>query len=152
MGYPVGSNSPVGRDDTLFNLLSINSLSVEAHRRISKTEPGIPFRQSFQTAAKVFHVIDSPTRGVIVPYSAVGEEIINELCGSIEIDKQFKLLKRAQRYSVNMLPDQLIKMAEKYAIREVQKGSGVYYLDDQYYSEEFGWSDEPVNAMDTLIY
>ena len=37
------------------------------------------------------------------------------------------------------------------AIREVQKGAGIYYLDDQYYSEKFGWSDDPVNGMKPQI-
>ena len=32
----------------------------------------------------------------------------------------------------------------------MQEGAGIYYLDTQYYSEEFGWSDEPVNSMATL--
>jgi hypothetical protein len=36
------------------------------------------------------------------------------------------------------------------AIQEVQD-SGIYYLDKQYYSEEFGWSEEPVSDMDVLI-
>jgi hypothetical protein len=37
------------------------------------------------------------------------------------------------------------------AIQEVQTGAGVYYLDKQYYSEEFGWGDEPANSMDIHI-
>jgi CRISPR-associated endonuclease/helicase Cas3 len=41
-------------------------------------------------------------------------------------------------------------MAKKEAIREVQKESGIYYLDDQYYSDEFGWSEEAVKGMKTL--
>jgi hypothetical protein len=39
-------------------------------------------------------------------------------------------------------------MAEMKAIREVQEGVNVFYLDQQYYSDKFGWSEEIVNDMD----
>lgn len=151
MMYRVSKDSLVGRDDDLFNLLSLNTLSVSANQRVTNSAPIIPFKQSFQTAAKAFYAIDSLTRGVIVPYSAEGDEIVKDLCGALEIEKQYKLIKRAQRYSVNMLPYELKLMAEKKAIREVQEGSGILYLDSQYYSDQFGWGDEIVNDMKPLI-
>ncbi|MEK7718373.1 MAG: CRISPR-associated helicase/endonuclease Cas3, partial [Bacteroidota bacterium] len=142
MCYQVGTNSPVGREDNLFNLLSANTLS--------KTSSDIPFKQSFQTASRAFRVIDSLAQGVIVPYEKEGEEIIKDLCGAYDLEKQYDLIKKAQRYSVNLFPYQFKKMADSNAIREVQKGAGIYYLDDQYYSEKFGWSDDPVNGMKLL--
>jgi hypothetical protein len=42
-------------------------------------------------------------------------------------------------------------MSKMNAIREVQKESGVYYLDAQYYSNQLGWRDEIVNDMELLI-
>jgi CRISPR-associated endonuclease/helicase Cas3 len=36
------------------------------------------------------------------------------------------------------------------AIHEAQKGSGILYLDERYYSEEFGLSEKPVNDMGFL--
>jgi CRISPR-associated endonuclease/helicase Cas3 len=42
---------------------------------------------------------------------------------------------------------QLKKLLQAGAIQEVQEGAGIYYLNEQYYSEEFGWSDEPVSDM-----
>jgi len=33
----------------------------------------------------------------------------------------------------------------------LQAGAGIYYLDKQYYSKEFGWSHEPVSGMETPI-
>ena len=69
-----GKESLVGREDDLFNLLSTNTLSVQEYQRAhDQTAHGIPFKQSFQTASKAFHVIDSPTRGVVVPYGHDGE-------------------------------------------------------------------------------
>lgn len=150
MDYPVDPSSPLGRDDELFNVLSMNKLSVDAYQRSNQTVPDILLRQSFQSANKAFYVIESLTRGVIVPYEH-GKVVIAELCSAPKSDKQYQLLKKAQRYSVNLYEHQFRQLAEIGAIQEVQSGIGVYYLDEQYYSEEFGWSDKPVNAMTTTI-
>jgi len=145
MPYPVSCNSVVGREDNLFRLLSTNILSVREYQRINNNSlPYIPLRQSFQTASMAFHVIDSPTQGVIVPYKE-GKEIINELSSTNDIKQQYKLLHDAQRYSVNLLPYEWKKLEN--AINEVQKGSGIYYLDEQYYSPDFGVSIYQVNEM-----
>jgi len=151
MRYKVGADSPAGRDDDLFNLLSANTISVQEHERIAQTSPDIPFKQSFQTASRAFRVIDSLTQGVVVPYGNEGEEIIKDLCGAYDLEKQYDLIKKAQRYSVNLFPYQFKELARIKAIQEVQEGSGVFYLDSQYYNEQFGWSGDPVNGMETII-
>jgi CRISPR-associated endonuclease/helicase Cas3 len=150
MCYKIGADSPAGRDDDLFNLLSMNKISVQEYERIRNTAPDIPFKQSFQTASKAFRVIENITQGVVVPFGE-GEEIIKDLCGAYDLEKQYDLIKKAQRYSVNLFPHEFKKMADNKAIREVQKGAGIYYLDEQYYDENFGWSDDPVNSMKTQI-
>jgi len=151
MNYPVDANSAVGRNDDLFNLLSVNELSTKNYQKAhQESSPDILLRQSFRTASGEFRVIDSPTRGVIVPYKD-GARIITELCGAIGLEKQGKLLKQAQRYSVNLFDHQMKKLLEAGAVREVQEGAGIVYLDKQYYSDEFGWSEEPVRAMEALI-
>ena len=150
MDYPVSANSSVGRNDDLFNLLSLNNLSTNAYKSLHQAAPEILMRQSFQSAAREFQVIDSPTRGVVVPYRG-GKEIINDLCGAFALEKLGRLLKQAQRYSVNLFVYQFDTLFKAGAIKEVQSGAGIYHLDEQYYSEEFGWSSEPVQSMETLI-
>lgn len=148
MNYPVTANSPVGREDDLFNLLSVNSLSVAEYRRSNSDRwPALPLRQAFMTTSKSFQTIESITRGIIVPYGEEGKDIVNELCAVYELENQYKLIRRAQRYSVNVFPDVLKRLQEKQAIHEVQSGSGILYLDEQYYSDEFGLSENPVNDM-----
>ena len=149
MNYPVGVDSPIGREDDLFNLLSRNTLSVQTFERNNRKQPEITFRQSFQSAGKAFHVIDSLTQGVVVPYGK-GEEVITNLCGAYQLEKQSKLLKMAQRYSVSLFSHEFINLANKGAIHEVQVGAGIYYLEKQYYSEHLGWCDQIVNDMDLL--
>ena len=150
MNYPVTADFPVGREDNLFNLLSVNSLSVEEYKRIKGKYPAIPLRQAFMTAAKSFQAIDSITRGIIVPYGKEGKDLIAKLCSVQELEKQYKLIRRAQRYSVNVFPDVLKRLQEQ-AVHEVQKGSGILYLDEQYYSDEFGLSEMPVKDMGFLM-
>jgi len=149
MRYKVGVKE-IGTDDNLFNLLSLNTLSVGAYQGKYKTALEMLFLQSFQSAAKAFRVIDSPTRGVVVPYQE-GDEIIKDLCRTPELEKEYKLLKKAQRYSVNLFQRDFDNLYKAGAIYEVQKGAGVFYLDKQYYSKDFGWSEEPVNPMEVQI-
>lgn len=147
MNYPVTANSPVRREDNLFNLLSVNKVSVDEFIRRNGVTPKIPLRQAFMSAAKSFDVIESTARGIIVPYGKEGEDIISKLCSVMEIGKQYKLLRLAQRYSVNVFPNVLNKLHGQRAVHEVQKEAGILYLDKQHYSEGIGLSENPVNDM-----
>jgi CRISPR-associated endonuclease/helicase Cas3 len=152
MAYNVGVNSSVEREDNLFNLLSRNTIAAQRDTSMMGKASTFIFKQSFQTASREFQAIDSHTLGVIVPYGEEGRELINELCSTGELEKQYKLIKKVQRYSVNLFPHEFKELADLDAIKEVQNGAGIYYLDAQYYSDQFGWSDEIVNLMGPQIY
>lgn len=145
MGYSVD----VGRNDTLLNLLSINEKSVVEHSRINGKQPEIYFRQSFMEAAKVFKAIDAPTRGVVVPYGKEGMKLIADLFSAYAIERQFDLLRKAQRFTVNVFPNVLDKLQREGAVRQV-KDMEVLVLDDQYYHKEFGLNTTRVKGMDLL--
>ncbi|EIW20399.1 MULTISPECIES: CRISPR-associated helicase/endonuclease Cas3 [Pelosinus] len=152
MKYEVDSKSSVGRADNLFNLLSANQISVQEYQRMNdNASPDLALCQSFMAAAKSFQSIDSSGRGIIVPYKE-GKDIIYDLCASNELEKQYALLKKAQRYSINVFSYLFDELVEKEIIHEIQKGSGIFYLNDQYYSEDYGMSDSSVNEMEVLIY
>jgi CRISPR-associated endonuclease/helicase Cas3 len=143
MAYPVNPDG-AGRHDTLFDMLSCNPRN-----------PGdMPFqlslRQSFAAAGELFRVIDAPTQGVIVPYRT-GKQLIADLCAVFDPRLQSPLLRRTQRYAVNLFPHALKQLQESGAVHETQKGSGVLYLDDRYYSEDFGLSQRMVENFQTLI-
>jgi len=135
MSYPVSSNRNV-QEDTLLEMLSKNEKAVRIHNNHE------PLSQSFSTAGKLFEAIDSYTQGVIVPYGE-GKEIITALCASQDITREFKLIKKAQRFAVNCYAHTIKKLDAIGAIYNIQD-SGVYYLDDEYYSVSFGLSLEPV--------
>jgi CRISPR-associated endonuclease/helicase Cas3 len=144
MDYRVGPKA-VGRDDTLLNLLSTNVLS------LGELGFQINLRQSFSAAANAFQPIDTATRGVIVPFGAEGEKIINELCSAFDIATQFELLRRAQRYTVSVFPHVLKKLTDEQAVHEVQEGAGILHLSKRYYSDEFGLTTAVVNEMETYV-
>jgi CRISPR-associated endonuclease/helicase Cas3 len=152
MNYPVNSKL-IGVDDNLFRLLSTNDGEPlkEYQRKHTGASPAIPLKQSFQSAAKAFRVIDSPTQGIVVPYGKGGGEIINELCSAFDLEKQYHLIRKAQRYSVNVYENVFRQLAESKAIHEAQEGIGVFYLKPEYYSDEIGLSTEIVNEPQSFI-
>lgn len=150
MSYPVYARQ-IGHDDTLLNLLSTNTQVLTDYVRTKRQAPSIYLRQSFMTAAKAFKAIDAPTRGVIVPYSNVGKELINDLCAAYLPEKEFELLRRAQQFSVNVFPNVLEKLSKDGVVREIREGTGILYLtDSRYYSLEFGMSENPEGNMEFL--
>ncbi len=153
LDYPVGLCDGLEHDDNLFNLLGRN-----AHAYTGQVDKR-SLKQSFMTASKIFCVIKSPTIGVIVPYGE-GREIIAALCGDIDIRQKRELLKRAQRYSVQLYrgrKGQFETMKEKEAIHAIKKDKDgkaeeIYYLVSQHYSAEFGWSEEPTGKQELLCF
>jgi len=149
MSYPV-SAATLGHDDNLLNLLSSNSIASAEYGRRNGQMPKLCLRQSFKAAAQAFKAIDAPTQGVIVPYGEAGRELINELCSSFDIEKQYALLRRAQQFTVNVFPHELRKLQDARAVYPVQEGTQILHLDSRYYSPEFGLVTEPIGPMENL--
>lgn len=149
MAYPL-EPPRFDRSDTLLDVLSHNGKALEEHARIHKTKPDLLLRQSFMSAAKAFRAIDSPAQGVIVPYGDEGKMVINELCAAFDPTKAFELLRRAQQFSVNVFPHVLRRLQDANAVTEVQEGTGILYLNRQYYDNNTGLSEVAVNKQETL--
>jgi CRISPR-associated endonuclease/helicase Cas3 len=151
MAFPV-TNKDIkgmpGKGD-LLTLLSTNCNAVEIYKNDQRKAPQTPLRQAFMSAAEAFKVIDSPTEGVIAPYGD-GERIITALMCCSPEDRDL-LLKKAQRYSVNLFPYEMKKLKEARAVMEVWVGSGIYYLNERHYSADFGASTDAVAEMKVQI-
>ena len=102
--------------------------------------------QSFKSAGRAFQAIDAPTRAVIVPYGE-GTELIAKLCGEWNPQEMHRTLQKAQRYSVNVFPNVWDKLQKENALHETIEGSGIYYLDERYYNNEFGLSLDETSEM-----
>lgn len=147
MLYPLKSQE-AGRTDTLFNLLSDNKLNVG--REPNPNKAMFKLQQSFKTAGRVFKAIDAPTQAVIVPYGE-GREVIARLCADHEPAEAYRLLKKAQKYSVNVFPNIWQKLVEQKAVSPVQEGESIFYLNERYYSKDFGVSTEVVSETKPLV-
>ncbi len=95
--------------------------------------------QSFMQAGKAFKAIDAPTQSVIVPFEN-GVNLIAELCRLDPRDPEFqKLLKHAQKYSVNVFPNVWDQLMSGQALIPIQY-TGLYFLKDAHYDKSFGLS------------
>lgn len=143
------SAKQVGRNDSLLNLLSDNPLNPLRQNRELK----LPLlRQSFMTAGRAFKAIDAPTESLIVQ-DREGKELVTKLCAitkEFNLGEYYSLLRKAQKYSVNVFPNVREKLVEQNAIYEIP-GEGIFYLDERYYSEDFGLTTEPVTKLSLNI-
>lgn len=133
--------------DNILNLLSENN------KKTSESMVGKAplLLQSFKQAGEAFKAIDAPTHTVIVPY-ADGKTLITDLFGLKPEFPDFyqklrKLQRQAQKYSVNVFPHVWQKLSEAGAITEVPD-TGIYTIEDQYYSDEYGLSVQADGKMD----
>jgi CRISPR-associated endonuclease/helicase Cas3 len=148
MTYPI-SRKELLRDDDLLSMLSTNQQSVDEYKR-KHGSPSLYLRQSFKTAGEHFRVIDAPTEGIIVPYNEEAKSIIAKLSAELAVKEGSKLLKAAQQYCVNVFPYMMEKLHKEKALFQTYEESGIWYLDVQYYSKDFGVSLEPVTPMEFL--
>jgi CRISPR-associated endonuclease/helicase Cas3 len=146
MSYPVPSER-AGRDDTLLELLSTNSLATGEYARTHKKMPDIFLRQSFMMAAELFHAIDAPTQSVIVRFGDGGKETVEQLCAAFNVKKQYRLIRKAQQYTVNLFPNEFKKLSDADVLRPVQPETEIWFLiDNRYYSDDFGIVTEPMGT------
>lgn len=149
MDYPLSQKSSVGRNDNLVNLLGYNHQSLQEYGLANKNEaPNRILMQSFQTAAKCFEVIPNIGHGIIVPHKK-GKDIISDLAGVFEPKRQFKILREAQRFSVNCFSHELTQLSKAGALYEVQEGSGIFCLREGFYHEKLGWTPRKSTKMET---
>ncbi|MGI6250218.1 MAG: CRISPR-associated helicase Cas3' [Anaerolineaceae bacterium] len=148
--YPIRSNSSLGREDTLFNLLSSNQISYNNRMRHYKDASSNPIlRQAFSTASTLFKVIDDSTRGVIVPYKR-GAALITKLSGTNEMKFAYQLIKQAQRYTVNLFDSLFVELANNNIIKEISN-FGIYALNEQFYSDKLGVTTQQLPNLSLYI-
>jgi CRISPR-associated endonuclease/helicase Cas3 len=153
MDYPIRhqDGTDVNRDDTLLELLSSNMASLQEFARQSKNNYQWILKQSFMSSASAFKAIDAPTRGVIVQYGNEGRRLVGDLAAAREVQKQFTLLRECQKYSVNIFGHQLEQLEKEGAVHEVQPRTGILFVDEEYYSPDFGLRTSVVEAQAAKI-
>ena len=147
MSYSV-KNSATG---SLLDWLSDNALNPYGEKNNKRSKPLPLLMQSFKSAGRVFQAIDAPTHAVIVLYGE-GAELIAKLCGEWNPQEMYHTLQKAQHYSVNVFPNVWDKLQKENALHETIEGSGIYYLNERYYNDEFGLSLDETSDMTFLNY
>ena len=142
MSYSV-KNSATG---SLLDWLSNNALNPYGEKNNKRNKPFPLLMQSFKSAGRAFQAIDAPTHAVIVPYGE-GAELIAKLCGEWDPKEMHRTLQKAQRYSVNVFPNVWGKLQKENTLHETIEGSGIYYLNERYYNDEFGLSLDETSEM-----
>ena len=142
MSYSI-KNSATG---SLLDWLSDNALNPYGGKNDKRSKPLPLLMQSFKSAGRAFQAIDAPTRAVIVPYDE-GAKLIAKLCGEWDPKEMYDAKKKAQRYSVNVFPNVWDKLQKENALHETIEGSGIYYLNERYYNDEFGLSLDETSEM-----
>ncbi len=136
--YPL----PLHTDQDLINLLSLNARWIDR-----KTHPHLQFcGQAFKKAGSLFEVIDSRTSAVLVPYDAQAKELIAELCSEQDAKRIVELLRRAQKYSVNVYAGTEYRLEQEAAVYEIRCGNlkdcTVKILQENFYDKDFGLTTE----------
>ena len=142
MAYSI-KNSATG---SLLDWLSDNALNPYGEKNNKRSKPLPLLMQSFKSAGRAFQAIDAPTHAVIVPYGE-GAELIAKLCGEWNPQEMHRTLQKAQRYSVNVFPNVWDKLQKENALHETIEGSGIYYLKERHYNDEFGLSLDETSEM-----
>lgn len=146
MNYPLKATAAEGSND-LLNLLSVNTRNPNAN-------PMLTLQHAFMTAGKTFKAIDAPTQSLIVPYGE-GRTFLAELCTvskKFDAATYYQLLQRLQKYSVNLFPNVWEQLQQQNAIYEVIEGEGIFYLDERFYSQDFGVCTNACAEQDNLVF
>ncbi len=141
-------NSATG---SLLDWLSDNALNPYSEKNNKRSKQFPLLMQSFKSAGRAFQAIDAPTHAVIVPYGE-GAELIAKLCSEWNPQEMYHTLQKAQRYSVNVFPKVWDKLQKENALHETIEGSGIYYLKERHYNDEFGLSLDETSDMTFLNY
>lgn len=123
---------------TLLDMLGSN-------RQFASGNPVPMLGQSFATATKCFKAIDSAATSILVPYGE-GEQIIAALCSTEILWKKRELLRKAQRYCVNIFPNVERVLHSAKALYPVQD-SGLYALKKNFYCEAMGVVTQPASRF-----
>ena len=103
----------------------------------------------FQTAGKIFNVIDDNSISVLVPYNDEAKEIIACLQSGTHIDELIKTLRKAQKYTVGLYEQTERKLKDKYALDLLP--CDVDVLDERYYDSDYGIQLDG-KPMDLLVF
>ncbi len=138
-------SNDAGVATTVLSLLSVNQnrWNMKDHCR---SESRIN-KQAFKTAGKNFQVIENNTRQVLVYYNAEAKKLISDLDSEQGIYDKMQILRKAQKYTIQLYEYMLQNLNSKNAVRETK--AGVLVLREEYYDRDMGFIPDS-NTMEFL--
>lgn len=106
---------------------------------------------SFKTLEQHFEAISSPTKSVLVPYDDEAKELIALLNEDVSLDEFNQLIKRAQRFSVNVFDYELQQLQNEDLIYELYKG-GILAVRSEGYNKMYGLSSKGEGTKDEYLF
>lgn len=150
MSYFVAKKvSSLYTDVELYDLLAHNKPGFYAYQSRTNHLPLQPLIQAFATEGKLFQVIEGGVTGILVPFGE-GINIIQELTGGSALPDKLKLLRKAQRYTVNVYENSVRTLTRMGALVFLED-CGVFLLKDGFYSAQYGISLERNSDPDQYI-
>lgn len=136
MEYPIDK-----RGTSMIDLLSVNKKGKTEYKdKYGSKDPNLVMFQAFKTAGQEFEVINQKTTSVLVPYKE-GEELIAILNGRLQYPELPEILRKIQRYVINLYDNQMRRLNEKDALYRLENG-GVLALKNGFYDEVVGLNEE----------
>lgn len=129
----------------LYDLLADNISLVRSGTKHSNYEVKA-LNQAFRTAADYFNVIEDAGNPIFVRRGR-GKEIWEEIQRNTEYKIIKKLLKEAQQFVVNVPLYELKKLGESKGVVQWEDKMGMYVLNEMYYDEKTGLTEETGDTM-----
>ena len=127
-----------GVNTTILDLLSLNTIfNPKSHHAADFNKA-----QAFATAGKKFEVISNNTLSVLVPYNDEAKYIIERLNCDIDYDEEKGLLRKAQKYIVNIYSYAAQKLRSDEGIYELNH-KGIFAAEDRFYNSQLGLTTQP---------
>ena len=99
-------------------------------------------KQAYKTAGRYYQVIDQSSVGVIVPYGE-GRQIVNQVQEVCNYREMKLLIRKAQRYTVNIPQYKLEQYCEKGIISPCKEPfSNIYFATHGSYNKDMGMTGE----------
>ncbi|QUL56059.1 CRISPR-associated helicase Cas3' [Paenibacillus tritici] len=127
-----------------------NNTYHQEYRGEQKVSLPLFLHNSYKTAAEHFHVIDSHTTSVIVPFGK-GKEIIADLNGQHSIQDLSRLLREAQQYTINIFSFEKEALSKNNGIVCYLDGK-VFALKEGTYSSEYGLDLKGESVMEVSLF
>jgi len=113
-----------------------NPFLLDYKMRNGRRQPPQLIHNSYRTAAEHFEAIDSRTTSAIAPYGG-GKELIATLNGAGTIEELSKMLRKAQKYTVNLFGPERDRLSKNGGLVPLLDGQ-IFALTEGAYHDEYG--------------